>query len=77
VNANTIDLSRFNTYVDRGIILSAITANDGSTNPFVTFSSTSNNTVNGATTNFAYSFPSTPINGVQGQLIINGINVVP
>jgi hypothetical protein len=77
VNANTIDLSRFSTYVDRGIILSAITANNGSTTPFVTFSSTMNNTVNGATTNFDYSFPATPVNGVKGQLIINNINVIP
>ncbi|MCG6156034.1 inverse autotransporter beta domain-containing protein [Rubinisphaera margarita] len=64
LNSNQITLNRFNTFVDRGIILSNVTGTD---EPFVTFSSTLTNQIDGATT--TYSLP----NGTTtGRILING-----
>jgi len=56
--------------VDRGLVLAAVTANDGATDPVVTFFSTVNNTVNGATTLFSF-----PSSGVSGWVMLNGNRV--
>jgi len=68
---NSIDLSKFSTFVDQGIVISAFTAADGDP-PVVTFFSTASNTINGATTIF--SSPSS--GGGRGGLIINNSAVV-
>lgn len=61
IENNQIDLSNFNAFVDRGIILSAITGTD----PNVVINSTVTNTILGATT--ATFLPAT---GWTGQLLI-------
>jgi hypothetical protein len=70
ISSNTIDLSKYNALIDRGIVLSAISNSDAATDPFITFSSTANNTISGASTPLYV-----PTSGVQGQLIINGTTV--
>ncbi|WP_437226387.1 inverse autotransporter beta domain-containing protein [Planctomicrobium sp. SH661] len=67
---NKIDLSQFNTFVDRGIVVAAFTAADGDP-PLVTFFSTASNTITGATT--TYSFPAS---GGRGRVIINDTPVI-
>jgi|GEM_PF-2919843 len=70
VNSNSIDLSYASTFVDRGIVLSSVMNDAGVDDPFVTFVSTSSNTVSGATT--PYSLPAT---GAKGTLLINDTSV--
>ncbi|WP_437187035.1 inverse autotransporter beta domain-containing protein [Planctomicrobium sp. SH668] len=64
---NSIDLSRFNTFVDRGIIVDAFTTDTVGATPVVKFHSTKNNTITGATTPYAF-----PASGGSGKLLING-----
>ncbi|HBN76767.1 MAG TPA: hypothetical protein DD473_13295 [Planctomycetaceae bacterium] len=64
LDANEINLQRFSTFVDRGIILSNVTGTD---DPFVTLVSNLNNTINGATTAVFV-----PANSTTGRLVING-----
>ncbi|MFG0334174.1 MAG: inverse autotransporter beta domain-containing protein [Maioricimonas sp. JB049] len=63
IDANVIDLSSSSSFVDRGIILSEVTGSDGR---FVRIISTTNNTINGASTTFFV-----PNNVVAGELLIN------
>ncbi len=64
LNSNQITLNRFSTFVDRGIILSNVTGTD---DPFVTFSSTMTNQIDGATTTY-----SLPNGATAGRILING-----
>lgn len=63
-NGNLIELSSFNAFVDRGIIISAVT---GATDPIVTLESSLNNAISGASTTL-----SVPSNNITGRIIING-----
>jgi hypothetical protein len=63
LDGNLIDLSRESQFIDQGIVLSAIAGTD---DPFVTLSSSTSNTIKGASTSFYV-----PASGVTGQLIIN------
>ncbi|HCS51694.1 MAG TPA: hypothetical protein DIW81_08900, partial [Planctomycetaceae bacterium] len=64
LDGNEINLQRFSTFVDRGIILSNVTGTD---DPLVTLNSNLSNAINGATTTLFV-----PANATNGRLIING-----
>jgi len=64
LEGNTIDLSNFSAFVDRGIIFNTITGTD---NPFITLESNLSNTISGASTTF-----SVPANSIRGRTIVNG-----
>ncbi|QDT31482.1 hypothetical protein Mal48_07160 [Thalassoglobus polymorphus] len=61
IESNQIDLSQFNAFVDRGIVLSAISGDD----PNVLINSTQTNTILGASTAFFL-----PASGWTGQLLV-------
>lgn len=65
IEANTIDLSKFSTFVDRGIVVSAFTTDD-SDDPLVTFLSGISNSILGASTPVDM-----PAVGARGRLLIN------
>lgn len=66
---NIIDLSRFSSMVDQGIVIAAFSAADGDP-PLVTFMSSVSNTVKGATTTM-----SNPASGGRGRLLINNSSI--